>query len=59
MPKQNVLMVTEANVDTFLTEKPAVPKVLLFSEKPRPNLLYNALSNNFHKKLEFGFVTKE
>lgn len=57
IPGENVAMVSKDNIDNFLTENPAIPKVLLFSEKTKPPALYNALSNSFIKKLSMGFVS--
>eukprot|EP01017_Pseudomicrothorax_dubius_P005126 TRINITY_DN11211_c0_g1_i1.p1 TRINITY_DN11211_c0_g1~~TRINITY_DN11211_c0_g1_i1.p1 ORF type:complete len:398 (+),score=137.24 TRINITY_DN11211_c0_g1_i1:83-1276(+) len=55
----NVITVTSANVDTFISDSPAVPKVLLFTDKKVAPLIFKALSKSFEKKLFFGLVNKE
>ncbi|CAD8206853.1 unnamed protein product [Paramecium octaurelia] len=52
----NVIEITEANINTFINENPTVPKVLLFSEKKGFPLVYKGLSVEFEKKLSFGIV---
>jgi hypothetical protein len=53
----NVIEITNANVNTFLSESPSVPKVLLFTDKEKGTpMLYKGLSVAFEKKLNFGIV---
>lgn len=52
-----MIEITNANVNTFLAESPSVPKVLLFTDKPKGvPMLYKGLSVAFEKKLNFGIV---
>ncbi|CEM25166.1 unnamed protein product [Vitrella brassicaformis CCMP3155] len=55
----NVVVIEPAKMDEFLTTHIAVPKVLLFSNKQKPPVLFNALSNEFKDKLDFGFISQE
>ncbi|KAM3138678.1 hypothetical protein pb186bvf_009242 [Paramecium bursaria] len=55
----NVIEITESNIQTFITENPSVPKVLLFHEKKGTPLVYKGLSVEFEKKLTFGIIRKE
>lgn len=44
----NVIEVGSSNADTFINDSPSVPKVLLFTEKPKGvPLIYKALSIAF------------
>lgn len=43
----NVIEITEGNINTFINENPTVPKVLLFSEKKGYPLVYKGLSVEF------------
>eukprot|EP01015_Nassula_variabilis_P007141 TRINITY_DN1542_c0_g1_i6.p1 TRINITY_DN1542_c0_g1~~TRINITY_DN1542_c0_g1_i6.p1 ORF type:complete len:314 (-),score=74.97 TRINITY_DN1542_c0_g1_i6:56-997(-) len=54
--QSNVIEVNSANHDTFISDKPSVPKVLLFTEKKGTPLLFRALSVSFEGKLFFGIV---
>jgi hypothetical protein len=46
-----------ANINTFINENPSVPKVLLFTDKPKGTpMVYKGLSVAFEKKLNFGLV---
>merc|ERR1719240_462168 len=49
---------TKDNVDGFLTTEPTKPKVLLFSNKPKPPMMFRALSSEtvFKRTVKFGFV---
>ena len=38
---------TSSNIDTFLKEAPAVPKVILFTDKTGIPTIYKGLSLNF------------
>jgi hypothetical protein len=53
----NVIEITNANIQTFTAENPSVPKVLLFTDKPKGvPMIYKGLSVAFEKKLNFGIV---
>lgn len=53
----NSIEITNANAHTFLAENPSVPKVLLFTDRPKGTpMLYKGLSVAFEKKLNFGLV---
>ncbi len=52
----NVIEITNANIQTFLSEHPSVPKVLLFTDKKGVPIIYKGLSVAFEKKLNFGIV---
>lgn len=53
----NSIEITNANVNTFISENPSVPKVLLFTDKPKGTpMIYKGLSVAFEKKLNFGLV---
>jgi hypothetical protein len=45
--QNNVVEVTSSNVNTWLKEAPAVPKVLLFTDKTGIPTIYKGLSLNF------------
>ena len=52
-----VIEITNANLQTFTAENPSVPKVLLFTDKPKGvPMIYKGLSVAFEKKLNFGIV---
>ncbi|SCP04379.1 conserved Plasmodium protein, unknown function [Plasmodium ovale] len=40
----------------FISKYENIPKVLIFSNKNKPNYILNALSNHFNKKLLFCFI---
>lgn len=53
----NSIEITSGNAQTFLAENPSVPKVLLFTDRPKGTpLIYKGLSVAFEKKLNFGLV---
>lgn len=55
--QSNAIEVGSANADTFINDSPSVPKVLLFTEKPKGvPLMFKALSIAFQQKLFFGVV---
>ncbi|CAG9314787.1 unnamed protein product [Blepharisma stoltei] len=54
-----VIELSNENYQTFLEDKPAVPKVLLFTEKSSVPTLYKALSVAFESKMFFGIVRQE
>lgn len=55
--KANVIEITNANIQTFINENPSVPKVFLFTEKPKGvPMIYKGLSIAFEKKLNFGII---
>lgn len=55
----NVIELSNENFQTFLDDKPSVPKVLLFTEKTGIPTLYKALSVAFESKMFFGIVRQE
>eukprot|EP00929_Paragymnodinium_shiwhaense_P053360 TRINITY_DN266_c0_g1_i1.p1 TRINITY_DN266_c0_g1~~TRINITY_DN266_c0_g1_i1.p1 ORF type:complete len:447 (+),score=185.16 TRINITY_DN266_c0_g1_i1:75-1343(+) len=57
----NSVKVNKDSVDGFLTTDPTKPKVLLFSNKKSPPLIWKALSSEtvFRRTVKFGFVTEE
>jgi thioredoxin-like negative regulator of GroEL len=54
--KSLVVEITDENFQTFLTEKPSMPKVFLFTEKSGTPTLFKALSNTFESKMLFSIV---
>jgi hypothetical protein len=42
-----VIDISSANVDTFLTDNPGKPKMLLFTETKSAPMVYRALSTHF------------
>merc|ERR1712012_958156 len=52
--------ITGENIDEFLTTAHDKPKVLLFSNKPKPPTILKALSSEmvFKRTVKFGFVTE-
>lgn len=56
IPNNNVKQMTSANIDEFLSTRPEIPKVILFSKKDKSPTLFSALSNAFYKEMNFGFV---
>ena len=51
-----VIEVTANNYDTFITDQPGKPKVLLFTDKKGIPLIFKALSSHFDKTLIFGLI---
>ncbi|SOV77904.1 conserved protein, unknown function [Plasmodium sp. gorilla clade G3] len=45
--------------NVFLSKHENMPKVLIFSNKKKPNYVLNALSNSFNKKLMFAYINNE
>eukprot|EP00922_Rhytidocystis_sp_ex-Travisia-forbesii_P019733 GHVS01029150.1.p1 GENE.GHVS01029150.1~~GHVS01029150.1.p1 ORF type:complete len:465 (-),score=67.09 GHVS01029150.1:250-1644(-) len=56
IPTRNMEMISPENVDKLLAKAISVPKVLFFSSKPNPAVLFKAISNAFESKLHFGYV---
>lgn len=58
IPDFSVKLADGAAVDTFLTTEPTKPKVILFSNKKTPALMFKALSSEtvFKRTVKFGFV---
>ena len=54
-----VVELNDENYQTFLNEKPSMPKVLLFTEKSGVPTLFKALSNSFENKMLFGIARPE
>lgn len=51
-----VIEINQNNHDSFLSDQPGKPKMLLFTEKKGTPIVYKALSSYFDKTLEFGLV---
>lgn len=51
-----VVEVTSNNYETFISDNPGKPKVLLFTEKKGTPLVYKGLSSHFDKTLLFGLI---
>eukprot|EP00922_Rhytidocystis_sp_ex-Travisia-forbesii_P060422 GHVS01089559.1.p1 GENE.GHVS01089559.1~~GHVS01089559.1.p1 ORF type:complete len:459 (+),score=70.63 GHVS01089559.1:106-1482(+) len=56
IPTRNLDILTPDNVNKFLTQTISVPKVVFFSSKPMPAVLFKAVSNAFETKLHFGYI---
>jgi len=56
--KNNVISINKQNIDTFITDSPGVPKVMLFTDKEKVPFMFKALSGAFEKKLFFGMINK-
>lgn len=52
----NIIEVNEANINTFVSENPSVPKALLFTEKKGFPMIYKGLSVEFERKINFGII---
>lgn len=57
--KSYVTEVKDENAAEFLASDAIVPKVLLFTDKQSLPLIYRALSNAFHAKMNFGIVRND
>lgn len=51
-----VIELTENNYETFRTDNPSKPKMLLFTEKKSTPVVFKALSTHFDQTLEFGII---
>jgi len=51
-----VIEITKNNYDTFKSDNPGKPKMLLFSSKKSVPIVYRALSTYFDETLEFGII---
>jgi len=49
--KNNVISINKQNIDTFITDSPGVPKVMLFTDKERAPFMFKALSAAFEVHL--------
>eukprot|EP01055_Gregarina_sp_Pseudo9_P001022 Gregarina_sp_Pseudo_9__1021@NODE_165_length_3881_cov_45_211869_g152_i0_p2_GENE_NODE_165_length_3881_cov_45_211869_g152_i0NODE_165_length_3881_cov_45_211869_g152_i0_p2_ORF_typecomplete_len438_score101_52Thioredoxin_6/PF13848_6/0_59Thioredoxin_6/PF13848_6/3_2e10Thioredoxin/PF00085_20/3e05Thioredoxin/PF00085_20/0_012Thioredoxin/PF00085_20/4_9e02HyaE/PF07449_11/3_8e03HyaE/PF07449_11/0_0022HyaE/PF07449_11/1_3e02_NODE_165_length_3881_cov_45_211869_g152_i024363749 len=57
IPDAKVTNITdELTLQNFLGNFPALPKVLLFTDKPKPSRLFNALGNTFSDRMLFAMV---
>jgi protein disulfide-isomerase A6 len=54
-----VQTVTSSNEEKFLTSEPALPKFILFTDKPKTTPLYQSLSAQLQKKAILGEVKKD
>lgn len=52
----NSVEINSANIDTFISEHPAVPKVFLFTDKKGTPLIYKGLSVALEGKQFFGII---
>lgn len=59
IPTKIEIIKDEKEFNVFTSKHENVPKVIIFSNKKKPNYILNALSNAFHKKLIFGYVNNE
>lgn len=55
----NVILLSNDNYNGFISEKPSVPKIVLFSDKTTVPTIFKALSVSFEKKMEFGMANPE
>lgn len=51
IPAHNVQILNETSINGFMFQNPEIPKVLLFSSKSTPPVIYKALSNAFSVSL--------
>lgn len=51
-----VIEITANNAETYKSDNPGKPKMLLFTDKKGTPIVYRALSTHFDKTLEFGLV---
>lgn len=56
IPNAHVKILNDKNIDAFMTQNVAIPKILLFSTKTAPPIIFKALSNAFSDRLFFGLV---
>jgi hypothetical protein len=54
--ESRVIEVTSNNYDTFITDNPGKPKVVLFTDKKGTPVIFKALSTHFDKTLLFGLI---
>jgi hypothetical protein len=55
VPLRNVVELSSDSADAFVKDKPSVPKVVLFTDKPKGvPTLFKALANNLEGKMFFG-----
>lgn len=59
IPTKIEIIHDEKEFNVFVSKFENVPKVLIFSNKKKPNYVLNALSNAFYKKLIFGYINNE
>jgi len=57
--QSNVIEISSANINTFISEHPSVPKALLFTDKKGIPMVWKGLSIAFEKKLFFGIVRSD
>lgn len=59
IPSKIEIIKDENDFNVFISKHENVPKVLIFSNKKKPNYILNALSTSFQKKLLFCFINIE
>ncbi|KJP86825.1 hypothetical protein AK88_03532 [Plasmodium fragile] len=59
IPSKIDVIKDEKDFNVFLSKHENMPKVLVFSNKKKPNYVLNALSNSFNKKLMFCYINNE
>ena len=57
--KSYITELSEDNIAGFVSSDPALPKVLLFTDKPGNAMIFRALSNSFNNKLRFGVIRSD
>ncbi|CRG96102.1 conserved protein, unknown function [Plasmodium gallinaceum] len=59
IPSKIEIIKDEKDLNVFISKHENMPKVLIFSNKKKPNYVLNALSNSFNKKLMFCYINNE
>ncbi|CRG99920.1 conserved protein, unknown function [Plasmodium relictum] len=59
IPSKIEIIKDEKDFNVFISKHENIPKVLIFSNKKKPNYILNALSNSFNKKLMFCYINSE
>lgn len=56
LPKSNIEILTSANINSYLEDKPDKPKFLLFSNKKSPSFILKAIAHTFFDTICVGFI---
>eukprot|EP00922_Rhytidocystis_sp_ex-Travisia-forbesii_P021620 GHVS01031661.1.p1 GENE.GHVS01031661.1~~GHVS01031661.1.p1 ORF type:complete len:455 (+),score=90.91 GHVS01031661.1:57-1421(+) len=56
IPNRNMDVLSPEHVDKFLAKAVSMPKVLIFSSKKNPAVLFKAIGNAFESQLNFGYI---
>eukprot|EP00826_Nyctotherus_ovalis_P057669 TRINITY_DN7894_c0_g1_i11.p1 TRINITY_DN7894_c0_g1~~TRINITY_DN7894_c0_g1_i11.p1 ORF type:complete len:283 (+),score=92.19 TRINITY_DN7894_c0_g1_i11:529-1377(+) len=56
LPKPEIEILTQSNINGFLEDKPDKPKILLFSNKKAPSFMLKAIAHTFYDTMCVGFV---